>query len=133
MKKLALAAVAATLVFTACKKNDDNNNASIVGKWNATNFIKGKSVNGGAYTFDTTTYNNSEYVEFTQDGKFYGVDTANYTVTGNTLHFIYSDNSTEDLQILKLEDHALSVYETTTDTLGVGNVVTYQYWNNFTR
>jgi hypothetical protein len=134
MRKIFLATLTGAIAFAACKKNDDNNTASIVGKWNGVNVINTHYYNDSSYLDTSATA--GQVIEFTSDGKcYYDGDTSTYSVAGNTLSIIYTDNhgvENELYQIQALDAHNLGLYMNETDSSN-GKAHVYQTWANFSR
>ena len=136
MKKALLSAGIVAVAFVACKKKNDDNTqvaptSSIVGKWNGVNEINTRYTNN-VRSLDTTSTVGT-ITEFTADGKVYNDgDTAIYKLDGNKL-YIGENNNTDTFQILTLNDHALSLYESQVDYGSSGGAHTFETWANYTR
>lgn len=118
MKKIVLLLSAAALtavLFSACKKDDNNDadsvNDRIRAKWDL-NSITSDDYFGGDHNRDTTTFTGAEYVEFRSDNRVVanfgiGTDTSAYTVLDNSRIII----DTDTFSIATLNNNSLVLYQ----------------------
>jgi hypothetical protein len=115
MKKLIYSLLAVSIIFAACKKEEETNNppasASIVGVWTTTsvdidtsttvtiNGVVVDSLSGsGSITMTPNEADMFEEIEFTNNGKmFVDGDTADYTYSNNLLTVDFGDGDTEEV------------------------------------
>lgn len=121
-KSLFLSMLAVSALVYSCKKNNDQ--SSIVGKWNLLTIYDNNTVSGVNHK-DTTSYPSGSYtVEFTSNGKMYEkynsfADTSTYKVEGSKLIVDTYDTlkintlSASDLQLYSKEVSGSNTYETT--------------------
>ena len=69
MKKLILLAFVSAFVFNSCRKDDDNNEPTIVGTWKPYKFIT-KYENGTSSTSTPTPCSAKTNITFANDGKY---------------------------------------------------------------
>ncbi len=115
MKKLLYFAGLMTLVlgvFTSCEK-DDENDASIIGSWEAVEGVAEVVYNGEKLT-ETYEYDANEFVlvfkkdgtvEEYEDGEYDGTDS--YTLKGSKLTIIYDEDEVEEYTIKTLTSKEL--------------------------
>ena len=114
MKKLAFLLL--PLLFWSCS-DDDDNNATIVGRWH-TSMIQEVNEDGDILYQETYEYNSDcpSFVQFNDDGTyeveeydedcdFDGSGTGNYSVSGDELTLIYSTQDREILTIISLSQN----------------------------
>lgn len=112
--------LATSLLFSACKK-DNNQNGSIVGKWNLTMINEGDLSSTPEEQGATATYEYREdgtyHAEFTLE--FYGElleqqEDGNYTIDGKQLHLSWVEDGeqmSQDNEIQELTETTLVIKE----------------------
>ena len=102
--------VVAVCAFAACKKDSSNSNSSlIVGKWKDNSYYIHIYNFGYPSTITDTVPMNTQFTEFTSNGKCYDYDTTNYVINGNTLILTESTGVKDTATILILDANNLKL------------------------
>jgi len=149
MKKLIYSLLAVSIIFAACKKEEETNNppasASIVGVWTTTSVDIDTSVTvtmmgmvvdslsgSGSITMTPNDADIFEEVEFTNNGKmFVDGDTADYTYSNNLLTVDFGNGEVEEVSCSFTATDLSITLEETMDTAWteMGMAITVSiYW-----